>query len=281
MTKKINSKRDLPKSFSLEKYDDLENMSDKDLFRQLYWRCDDLTIKNTDCPDYGLQYGAKYPLNNNFGDPFGELKAEEWFLEKQKEYEYKTQPDLIKLSYGDGIKPLMRFELAFLNKIYADKGHWKGKPIVVDDDLVGDLFTTDNGMFWAVMREPVNLLSDVVENVMITVDLNNRDDLLIEAFTNLLPKWREELGIPEPDKPVSGDWESVRRKIIDYRIIPLIDLMSWESATDSKISLGVLAVSLFPDGEKESFAIAQTVKPFLDKIIRSDSLDKIMKELSR
>ena len=40
MTKKINSKRDLPKSFSLEKYDDLENMSDKDLFRQLYWRCD-------------------------------------------------------------------------------------------------------------------------------------------------------------------------------------------------------------------------------------------------
>ena len=38
MTKKINSKRDLPKSFSLEKYDDLENMSDKDLFRQLYWR---------------------------------------------------------------------------------------------------------------------------------------------------------------------------------------------------------------------------------------------------
>ena len=73
MTKKINSKRDLPKSFSLEKYDDLENMSDKDLFRQLYWRCDDLTIKNTDCPDYGLQYGAKYPLNNNFGDPFGVL----------------------------------------------------------------------------------------------------------------------------------------------------------------------------------------------------------------
>lgn len=93
MTKKINSKRDLPKSFSLEKYDDLESMSDKDLFRQLYWRCDDLTIKNTDCPDYGLQCGAKYPLNNNFGDPFGELKAEEWFLEKQKEYEYKTQPD--------------------------------------------------------------------------------------------------------------------------------------------------------------------------------------------
>lgn len=280
MTRKINSKRDLPKSFNLDKYNDLETMSDKDLFRQLYWRCDDLSTKHSDYPDYGLEYGSKYPMNNNVGDPFCELKEDEFFLSKQREYEYKTQPDLLKLSYSDGIKPLMRFELAFLNKANADNGYWKGKPIVVDDDMVGDLFTEDNGMFWAVMREPINLLSDLVEDVMLTVDLNNRDEVLIESFSELLPQWRQQLNMPEPDKPVAGDWESIRRKIIDYKIIPLIDLLSWENSTDSKVSLGVLAVSLFPYGEKESFAIAQTVKPFLDKIMKNDSLDKIRKELS-
>lgn len=280
MTKKINSKRDLPKSFNLDKYNDLETMSDKDLFRQLYWRCDDLSTKHSDYPDYGLEYGSKYPMNNNLGDPFHELKEDEFFLSKQREYEYKTQPELLKLSYSDGIKPLMRFELAFLNKASADDGYWKGKPIVVDDEMVGDLFTEDNGMFWAIMREPINLLSDLVEDVMLTVDLNNRDEVLIESFSELLPQWRQQLNMPEPDKPVAGDWESIRRKIIDYKIIPLIDLLSWENSTDSKVSLGVLAVSLFPYGEKESFAIAQTVKPFLDKIMKNDSLDKIRKELS-
>lgn len=278
MIKKINSKKDLPKSFSLDKYKDLETMSDKDLFRQLYWRCDDLDITSTDCPDYGLQVGAKYPLKNNYGDPFGEIKEDEWFSAKQNEN--KSKPDLLKLSYSDGVKPLMRFELAFLNKSYAEKGYWKGKPVVVDDDAVSELFTEDNGMFWAVMREPVNLLTDIVENVMLTVDLNNRDDVLIEAFSKLLPKWREELGFREPEKPVAGGWESIRRKIIEYKIIPLIDLLSWEKATNSKISLGVLGVALYPDGEKDSFIIAQTVKPFLEKILATDSLDKIRKELS-
>ncbi|HBD5087637.1 TPA: hypothetical protein KKL48_004996, partial [Escherichia coli] len=119
------------------------------------------------------------------------------------------------------------------------------------------------------------------DNMLVSVDLlHNRDDELIEAFTKLLPKWRSELSIVEPDKPIAGSWESIRRKIIDYKIIPLIDLLSWELSTDRKISLGVLAVSLYPDGEKDTFAIAQTVKPFLEKIMRSDSLEKIRKMLS-
>lgn len=279
--KRINSKKDLPKSFDLRKYDDLEHFSDKDLFRQLYWRSNDLDDVNSEIPDYGLSFGSNYPLNNNLGDPFGELKEEEWFINKQRDYECKTQPDLVKMSYGEGIKPLMRFELSFINKTNANCGYWKDKPIIVDDEMIGDLFTEDNGMFWAVMREPVSLLSDTVDHAMITVDLNNRDDLLIDSFASLLPLWRKELNIPEPQKPVSGGWDSIRRKIIDYKIIPLVDLLSWEISTHSKISLGVLAVALFPDGEKDAFIIAQTVKPFLEKIMNYDSLDKIKRELSK
>lgn len=280
MSKKINSKRDLPKSFDLKKYDELESMSDKDLFRQLYWRSEDLDVTHTDFPDYGLHCGSNYPLHNNIGDPFGEIKESKEFSEKQREYEYKTKPDLIKMSYDEGVKPLMRFDLSFINKLSSETGYWQGKPLVVDDDMVGDLFMEDNGMFWAVMREPVNLLNDTLEDAIISIDLNNRDDVLIDSLTKLLPLWRNELNKPEPQKPVSGTWDSIRRKIIDYKIIPMIDLLSWSKSNESKISLGVLAVALFPDGEKDTIIIAQTIKPFLEKLMKIDSLEKIKKELS-
>ncbi|WP_439069619.1 DUF6387 family protein [Serratia nevei] len=281
MSKKINSKRELPKSFDLNKYDSLEYMSDKDLFRQLYWRSEDLDITHTDYPDYGLEVGSDYPLQNNLGDPFGEINESEEFLERQKEREYRVKPNLLCMSYGEGIKPLTRFDVSLINKMNSECGYWKEKPIIVDDEMVGDLFTEDNGMFWAVMREPVNLLNDTLENALISIDLNNRDDVLIDTFTNLLPLWRKEMKFPEPEKPISGGWESVRRKIIDYKIIPLIDLLSWSHATKSKISLGVLAVALFPDGDKDTFMIAQTVKPYLDKLMKINSLEKLKKELSK
>lgn len=282
MIKKINSKKDLPKSFDLKKYDALESLSDKDLFRQLYWRSDSLDVVSAEFPDYGMEVGAEHPIHNNLGDPFKEIKPSEWFAEKQVEYNNKVKPDLLKLSYGDGIKPLMRYELTLLSKMESRRGYLKGKPISVNDEDVGNLFSEDNGTFWAVMREPVNLLSDAMEDMMITVDLKNcRDADLINSFRELLPMWRAELRLPEPPKPVSGGWDSLRRKILDYKIIPLIDLLSWEKASNSKISLGVLNVALFPDGEKDAFIIAQTVKPFLDKIMSFDSLEKIKKELSK
>lgn len=281
MSKKINSKRDLPKSFDLKKYDELENMSDKDLFRQLYWRSEDLDVTYTDFPDYGLHCGSNYPLHNNIGDPFGEMKESDSFIEKQNEYRRKDKPKILTLSYGDGIRPVDRLLLNFIGEMEAEDGYLKGKSIIIDNDYANDLIERDNGMFWAVMREPVNLLNSAIDGVAVTIDLNNRDDVLIESLSMLLPLWRKELNIEEPPKPVSGGWDSVRKKILEYKIIPMIDLLSWANSTGSKISLGVLAVALFPDGDKDTFMIAQTVKPYLDKLIKINSLEKLRKELSK
>lgn len=282
MTKKINSKKDLPKSFSLDKYKGLETMSDKDLFRQLYWRSESLDVVSEDFPDYGMQVGHDHPIHNNLGDPFDEIKQEGWFLDKQREYNKKVKPELLKMSYAEGVKPLMRLEVSMLCRTTAKDGYLKGKPIIADDEMVESLLEEDNGKFWAAMCEPINLLNDAANDcLMITVDLNNRNDVLMESFSKLIPLWRKEMNFPEPEKPISGGWDSIRRKILDYKIIPFIDLLSWERATNSKISLGVLSVALFPDGEKDAFVIAQTVKPFLERIMLIDSLDKIKKELSK
>lgn len=281
MIKKINNKNELPNSFDLKKYDDLASLSDKDLFRQLYWRSDNLECINEEFPDFGLSVGGSYPINEVLGDPFDEINSSEWFVDKQRELDSKIKHSLLRMSYDNGVKPLMRWDVSRLTQLTSTSGCLKGKPIITDDEMVGDLFKDSDEMFWSAMLEPINLVNDSSGDLMITIDLNSRDDVLIDSFSKLLPLWRKELNFPEPEKIIPGSWDSIRRKIIDYKIIPLIDLLSWEMATCSKISLGVLSVSLFPDGEKDAFVIAQTVKPFLEKIILSSSLDKIRKELSK
>lgn len=277
--KRINSKKDLPKSFNLNKYDGLEKMSDKDLFRQLYWRSEDLECINANFPEYGLEFGCEYPMNCNLGDPFDEIENPH---DTDTGPEPRpTKPKLLSLSYSGGIRAITRLDISIINQFKADSGYWKGRNIVVTDDDVDDLFTKDNEMFWTVMSEPVSLLNNTLDSLYISVDLNTPDELLLEDFSSLLSKWRTELKIGESPKVISGGWDMIRRKILDYKIIPMIDLMSWANFTGSKITYEIFAVALFPDGEKGAFAIAQTIKPFIEKLLESDSLEKITRILSK
>lgn len=282
---RIKNKNNLPKEFNLKNYDSLHLLSDRDLFRQLYWRSDDLDFdtekKLTDCPEYGIINGQAYPMNNSLGDTFNEFREDNdvFFLKKEKEYRKKEKLKILNMSYLDGIKPLTRFDILFLNKLNASDGYCKDKPIALDEKHIKKLLDKDDGSFWSVMREPINKINDLEEQVMISLDLNCRDESLIENITKLLPIWRKELNLLEPKKPISGDWNSVRKKILEYKIIPLIDLKSWAKATGNSITNGVLTVSLFPDGEKDSIVFSQTIIPFLNNILCFQSLDKLKKEI--
>lgn len=282
---RIKNKNNLPKEFDLKNYDSLHLLSDRDLFRQLYWRSDDLDFdtekKLTDCPEYGIINGQAYPMNNSLGDPFNEFREDNdvFFLKKEKEYRKKEKLKILNMSYLDGIKPLTRFDILFLNKLNANDGYCKDKPIALDEKHIKKLLDKDDGSFWSVMREPINKINDLEEQVMISLDLNCRDESLIENITKLLPIWRKELNLLEPKKPISGDWNSIRKKILEYKIIPLIDLKSWAKATGNSITNGVLTVSLFPDGEKDSIVFSQTIIPFLNNILCFQSLDKLKKEI--
>ncbi|WP_257468376.1 DUF6387 family protein [Providencia rettgeri] len=280
---RIKNKNNLPKDFNLKNYDSLHLLSDRDLFRQLYWRSEDLDFdtekKLTDYPEYGLVKGQNYPINNSLGDPFNELQGDDSFLKKENEYIKKEKLKILNMSYLDGVKPLTRFDILFLNKLDASDGYCKDKPIALDEGYIKELLDKDDGSFWSVMREPINKINDLEEQVMISLDLTCRDEYLIENITNLLPIWRKELNLPEPKRPISGDWNSVRKKILEYKIIPLIDLKSWAKATGNSITNGVLTVSLFPDGEKDSIVFSQTIIPFLNNVLCFQSLDKFKKEI--
>ncbi|OBU11015.1 DUF6387 family protein [Morganella psychrotolerans] len=270
---RINNKKQLPKEFSLSKYDSLCEMSDKDLFRQLYWRSDDLNVISKECSTYGLEFGASYPVNDNFGDPF---KINNNIKERSQR---NNSDSKLRLSYGDGIRPISRFDLASLTDEKSISGVFEGKDILISYSDAGKLLEDNSDLFWNAMLEPISLLSGAYKGmVLASIDLNDPDELLLDDFNSLIKEWRKELKIKEPDL-LSGKWEFIRKRILDYKIIPLIDLMSWAKSNNYSITYEVYAVSLFPDGEKGSLAIPQTILPFLEKILSINSLEKYKREI--
>lgn len=289
MSVRIKSKRDLPKEFDLSKYDGLEEMSDKDLFRQLYWRMDwkDGNFDN-ELETYYLEYGKKLPLFDS--DPFGEIKNEisSAFYEQHKESEdFKKRymdhyKDKKRLSTGYGVGVLSRMEVMYLSQESDHKGRRKGKPFCLPDDEVREMLKDDpanHGLMMSHASEPVNVIIDGI-NLFASIDLSVPDEILLGDFKKLLPKWREELGIDVEEIKVTNSWAVIKKKIIEYNVLPYIDLLTWARIKGVTIPGGVLAVSLFPDGDKEQFAIAQTIKPFVDRLMTYESLEKIKREIS-
>lgn len=117
-------------------------------------------------------------------------------------------------------------------------------------------------------------------SIYVEIDLDLDDKLIIDSLSRLIPEWRKEMGVLVSEEPVNSSWAVSRAKILDYKIIPLFDLLAWSEKTNNSITNGVLAVTLFPDGEYDSINIAQTIKPFLDKIFNFSSTEKFKREIS-
>lgn len=92
---------------------------------------------------------------------------------------------------------------------------------------------------------------------------------ILNSVEALLPKWREQLNIPEPLN-VSFAKNADIKKILDYKIIPLIDLMIWCEINDREITHSVYAGTLFPSFNRGDTEFKQTILPFLNKIISDD-----------
>ena len=70
-----------------------------------------------------------------------------------------------------------------------------------------------------------------------------------------------------------------KKRLLDYSLFPLIDLMIWEKISGNKITHSVKAVSIYTDGQYGETQITQTIKPNLDKIFNYFSIEKLRREL--
>jgi hypothetical protein len=98
---------------------------------------------------------------------------------------------------------------------------------------------------------------------------NFTDKELHEAFAKSITEWRANSGIYAREDILLSK-PSHRQKILDYKLIPYLDLKNCEYILGLKIPHSVMASMLFPYGEKGELEFRQSILPFYKKIIDTD-----------
>ncbi len=101
---------------------------------------------------------------------------------------------------------------------------------------------------------------------------------LIQEFAELLPTWREQMGIPEPDKS-EGDKEggSMIKRIVEYQAIAMLDLLLWSKL--AKLHKGYtnpqLSEILYPDEVNADPKMPAARKKFALQFCKHDQQDRM------
>lgn len=118
------------------------------------------------------------------------------------------------------------------------------------------------------LREHTHLKE--LEPDIVTVEINLKDHTdreIVSEVILLLKAWREQLNIPEP-KNIKFQRANHHKNIVEYKIIPLIDLKRWELISGNKLEDGIIMAALFPDNYNLDYK--RTIKPFYKNIISSN-----------
>lgn len=265
---KINSTKDLPNWFSIENYAVFRKFDKKELKKQLDIRLELYTILLLNLEEE----------HTDSSSPF-ECNQEVWESIINNTVAVKNKIELsdddksfcnARISWLGGVRGIFAFEAHHFVERSTDKG------LVIDDTnaehidyqrewLGGDMSGIEKRFDFPRVNEAVYL----------SVNLKNYSDAeILKSFEKLLPKWRRELQIPSPSIVFAKDSDDA--KIIPYKLLPLLDLLIWSNSIGAKIPNRVLAIALFPTGEKGETEIKQTIMPLLNKLV-SDNYRRLEK----
>ncbi len=279
--KKISSIKDLPKWFNLDNYKCISSLTTDEIKIQIQIRRDMIngfefinhTFNDNDNEILTFQYGGD-DLNWKQIQQGDVILKKHKYSEKYKLSETKSKEDSIERYKNEvlnlkssasisGVTSLMAYfhvKSLLVNKLIdEEKEHtnFKTELLEADIDIVKMKYK----------------LQEHLSDVNIQIDLeNNTDKEIVADLKKLLPMWREQLSIEEPEGILFSkqiDYEKVR----PYKILPLLDLMIWELMTNQKIPLRVMTVALFPNAEKGETELKQTVIPLTKKLLSEDYRD--------
>ncbi|MDV0603663.1 DUF6387 family protein [Raoultella ornithinolytica] len=183
------------------------------------------------------------------------------------------------MSFSDIVKPISRFSLEGLVFNNPSLGEGIGRPLMLTSDEIEDLDENDSEKLFNISNESISIIfpdkmrmpnnaDDFGHAIHLSIDIAKNDNDILDSLAKLLPIWRKELKISEPEK--KRTWSYIRDRIISYRIIPLIDLLEFSKiytkVTKKRVSRKTIAFLTYPHGEQDQFGLAQTVLPFLEKV---------------
>lgn len=253
MKERINRKDNLPKWFDIESYDVLLSLSDDELLFQLIERRehyrDSDGINDHDFIDYYFSKGV--------------IKDQEKYSYSFTDREFEKRYSDLQLHAKGAIAPLNIIKLGHLYE--------KSLPYIESNKINRSL----RGQ-----KRSVTGTVDTSNEMHLSINLDWPDELIIKDLMQLLPMWREGLSNTGGSHLfTSQSWEIIKRKIFDYNIFPILDLLTWAKWSGKKITKGVLSVVLFPDGRYDYTNITQTIMPFIENLMKDFSIEKYRREI--
>lgn len=109
---------------------------------------------------------------------------------------------------------------------------------------------------------------------------SHTDDEILGQLADLLPKWRSQLDLPEPNKKRNETTgrkrqseESIIKKLIEYRIIPMLDLILWAGLNGFEYTAEQLSRDLYPNELVSDKHVSETRFPFACRFLNHDFND--------
>ncbi|AYN28642.1 hypothetical protein D8682_17650 [Buttiauxella sp. 3AFRM03] len=258
-------------AFSIVNYECLNNLDDMELLAQLSFRYMLMesieSVSETDDSEIQLLYNDLEKLMK--------------YVILADDFEYaKNDCDVISDEYihlagGMFVEPLSRLDLRLLTEKIALQGAGAGYALLpTDEDYefsqqnsdCNDTAINSEADSFRFNMESIDKVTDCDDSINISLDLTRTDSELIKEISKLLPLWRSELGI-EVNKLIEyKGWVHLRKRVIEYKVIPILDVLNYLSLSKLKINTTALLLIVFPDGEKDVFSYNKTIMPFIAKL---------------
>lgn len=107
----------------------------------------------------------------------------------------------------------------------------------------------------------------------------SNDEQLVSDLLNYVHRLREKLNI-DPDDYSMIDFQSLQ-KWASYQILPIMDLMIWSKAYNTKITNSVMCVAAFPTGQYGESNLSKSVFPIIHDFFNLNNSSKFEQALSR
>lgn len=145
------------------------------------------------------------------------------------------------------------------------EGRFAGAPILAD---------ITRGQAPNKVYKPVKLNKGEIDCL---IDLHSYTDKeILQSLSDILPVLRNRKGIPEPTKSEAGTvGPSAIRRIIDYKVIPMLDLMLWAKKEGFEYSAEQLSRVLFPNEIVTAKHMTDTRIPFAKSFANPDYQDMV------
>ena len=271
------STKELPAWFKLSRYDKLDQIELRDWFPNLAIRSFYLR-KKCDLEKYRKEIEAQLHENGNrpLICPYDPAFVEAWILDPRhidRETPLKTLT----------VKPMTVYDVAWLfGWVSAGKVELTRRI----SEAAGDLNRGDiDDETYEFLRQPINVLTKHSPEkifasegcLSVDVDLAAPDKVIIDDFSRWLAAARSEFDLPA-QKVFT---EAKRDDLVNYRVLPYLDLTLWAGLEQVTISHAVMADALFPDvtGVDVNYRVRKVTKRHADWAIDWSTIESLARQI--